>query len=208
MSIHLCARNITKRYGNRTVFSSLSIEVSSGEILGIKGSNGAGKSTLLKVLAGIQSATVGTISLTIGETTIPNNKRPLQCGYLAPYLFVYEEFTPLEHIYHAAAMRGISISEDESLAVLERLGIAHRKNDAIRSLSSGLRQRALLCIAVALSPAVLILDEPTTTLDASGRDCINSEIIQASSNGTVVLVASNDDRDLELCTKTLSVGLQ
>lgn len=84
--------------GFNSVFPETSLKLSNGDIVGITGMNGSGKSTLIKILAGVLSARQGNIQMHIDNELINKESFPMHIGLVAPYLELYEEFTPLEHM--------------------------------------------------------------------------------------------------------------
>lgn len=206
--ISLRADNISRSYGRRAVVSSRTIEVVGGERLGIIGPNGSGKSTLLRILAGVLRPDTGDVTLHLNTSVIDRETLPQHVGLVAPYLNVYEEFTPMELLVMQGKLRAVSLGADADSrrrALLQRVGLGDRTDDAVRTFSSGLRQRVLLALAVHLEPAVLFLDEPTITLDDAGRKIVEQEIATQSARGGIVVIATNDERERQLCTRWIEL---
>jgi heme exporter protein A len=201
----LTLSNVSHSYGPRTIVRNCSLEIGSGEVLGITGDNGSGKSTLVRIMAGILRPTSGESALIVNEVAVPIVARPNAAGFLAPYLAVYEEFTPRELLTIVRDLRG---DTQHTLVndTLDRIGLRERSDDVIHSLSSGWRQRVLLALAVDHEPPLLILDEPSVTLDEGGRRILRAEIDAARSRGAVVILATNDHRDHEACTSIVDIS--
>jgi ABC-type multidrug transport system ATPase subunit len=125
---------------------------------------------------------------------------------VAPYLQVYDEFTPVELILLQRRMHGEHQDRDEVLQTLARVGLADRADEMVRTLSSGLRQRVILALAVHRNPAFLMLDEPTNTLDAEGRRIVEREVQMHQQRNGVVVIATNDDWEKQLCTHFIEFG--
>jgi heme exporter protein A len=130
----------------------------------------------------------------------------MHVGFVAPYLRLYDEFTPQELMHLHARWHGVVASASVLADVLHRVELQGRANEPIKTFSSGLQQRMAIALAVQLSPDVLILDEPSVTLDRRGRDVLESEIKRACDRGAIVLLATNDDRERELCTTFFNVS--
>lgn len=206
--ISLRADNISRSYGRRAVVSPRSIDVVGGERLGIIGPNGSGKSTLLRMLAGVLRPDTGDVTLQLNTVVIDRESLPQHVGLVAPYLNVYEEFTPMELLAMQGKLRGVAHDMDTDnrrRTLLQRVGLGDRADDAVRTFSSGLRQRVLLALAVHLEPAVLFLDEPTITLDDAGRKIVEQEIATQSERGGIVVIATNDERERQLCTRWIEL---
>jgi heme exporter protein A len=187
----------------RAVFREVDVAAHGGDCLGLVGPNGSGKSTLLKVLGRLLRPDAGSLTLTVNGKHI-DDPLPIT-GLVAPWLNVYDEFTPIELMELQARMHGVSPDGPAINETLDRLALGQRGSDVVRSLSSGLRQRVLLALAVQLNPTVLLLDEPTTTLDAEGRALVRSEIERHRLSGGVVILATNDPEEQQWCTSTFTM---
>lgn len=197
--------NIYKSYVGRTVLRNISIRAQAGEVVGILGANGSGKSTLMRVIAGILRPDSGTVSLNINSVLIDAGERPLQCGFVAPYLQVYDEFSPTELMTMHAHLHGKQISAQQTIEVLTRVGLLDRMSEQVRTFSSGMRQRVTIALATCLEPPLLLLDEPSTTLDQHGREILVAEIAAHRQRGGIVFLATNDGRERNLCTQHIDV---
>ncbi|MCO6465809.1 MAG: ABC transporter ATP-binding protein [Bradyrhizobiaceae bacterium] len=199
----LVGKGLSKAYGQRTIVSNFDASAKSGDCLGIIGPNGSGKSTVLKMLGGLLRPDNGQVTLHHNNTVVND---PLQhSGLVAPWLQVYEEFTVTELLDLQQRLHGSPVNEQVRTDTLERLGLQSRQNDAVRELSSGLRQRVLLALAVQRNPLVLLLDEPSITLDVQGKDLVESEIERHRLSGGVVILATNDPDEVRWCTSTVSL---
>ncbi len=203
--VSLEAHGLSKTFASRKVITDLTFSAASGEVLGILGSNGSGKSTVLRMIAGVLRPDTGSVSLHVAGEEIARGHHPLQAGLVAPYLQVYDEFTPLEFMSMHSSMRGAEINRNNDEEVLTRVGLYDRRDEPVRSFSSGLRQRAILALAVHLHPALLLLDEPSVTMDDAGRRVIEHEVALHRHRGGVVFLATNDSREHALCTRTISL---
>lgn len=209
--ISLEARCISKHFGKRQIVRDLDAVVRSGECLGIAGANGSGKSTVLKMLGSLLRPDTGSVILTINDVVSAN---PLaSTGLVAPWLAIYEEFTIRESLALLYQLHGETPIVNEIDSTLQRLDLASRADDYVKELSSGLRQRVLLALATLRKPAILLLDEPSITLDAQGKSLVRSEIERHRLSGGVVILATNDSEELSWSTSsisltTLAVGIQ
>ena len=202
----LVARGISKSFGKRSVLGNFSHEFAGGAITGIIGPNGSGKSTLAKILAGLLRPDTGDVELRLANQIIERVDIPFHCGYVAPYLTLYDEFTPQELLSMHGAFHGIQLATSACDEIIQRVGLGARATSRMRTFSSGMRQRVALALAVSLAPPVLVLAEPSTTLDESGRFVLTTEIQRAAQRGAIVLVATNDARERDLCTHSIEVA--
>jgi len=197
LSIHFVRR--------RNIFTDISISVSNSEVVGIIGSNGSGKTTMLKVLSGILRPSSGTVKFSLdGKELIPSEISS-HIGFVSPYLVLYEEFTPLEHLKLSAKFHNMIFDENRSEEFLKEFQLFKRRNDLIKTFSSGMKQRVKYMIALQKSPELLFLDEPYTNLDTEGIDTVNSFVENHKSSGRGLLIASNDDRELSACERTVEI---
>ncbi|GAP94285.1 ABC transporter ATP-binding protein [Leptolyngbya sp. NIES-2104] len=168
MSNAISIRNLTKQYGKLTVLKDLSLEVPHGSIFGFLGPNGAGKTTTIQILAGLSRATSGSASINgVPVTSAGLHRRHL--GYIAQQPRFYGWMTGREVLEYAASFHPEKASKHRIDHLLERVGIAHARDRACRTYSGGMRQRLGIAQALIGQPAVLILDEPVSAMDAIGR---------------------------------------
>jgi heme exporter protein A len=229
--LELSANLVTKRFGERMVIRDMSFVLHAstaatttntgnvvgitGNVVGITGNNGAGKSTLVKMIAGVLAPTSGSITCLQDGNQFNAATFQHAIGFVAPYLTLYEEFTPRELMRLVGDIRGRGDKHDahrgdnhgtartEELLRLVRLW--ERRDDEIRGFSSGMKQRMKYALALLHSPPILILDEPMTNLDSDGIAIVEGIIQQHSATGLAIL-ATNDARDLALCGRTIAVG--
>ncbi len=202
----LSALDLTKVFDRRVVFRGVTFEVAPGQVLGVTGRNGAGKSTLVGLLAGTQTPTAGTVMLTVDGRAIAPPDRPLNVGLVAPYLVLYDEFTPTETLRFLAGLRGLRVSADEIAALLDRVELSDRADDPVGQFSSGLKGRMKYAAALLHRPPVLLLDEPRANLDRRGVALVGRVVADARAAGQAVVIATNDAPDLDLCDGVLDLG--
>lgn len=198
---------VDKNYDLRPVLSNVSFRLQSGDVLGITGHNGSGKSTLMKILANVLERTAGSVSWVKNGTAIDEEALHPHIGYVAPYLQLYTEFTPKEHLQIISQIRNAPHDEAYAAELFRRFGLADRTDDPLNSFSSGMLQRAKYVIALSHHPDFLFLDEPMTNLDAEGIETVRS-IVEDEQNGRITLIATNDRDDLQLCSHRLALGEQ
>jgi len=197
---------VRKSYNGKTIVRDIDLAGTSGDVIGILGANGSGKSTLMRIIAGVLRADAGDITLTVNGAEITSEQRPFSCGYVAPYLQIYDEFTPRELLQQHAKLHGRTASNELIDQILDRVGLSRRSNDVVRTFSSGMRQRVSIALSVSLAPPLLMLDEPSTTLDIQGREILAREIASHQQQGGIVFLATNDERERELCTQSINVS--
>lgn len=196
----LSVRSLTRRFGTRTAVAGVSLDVRAGESVAIFGGNGAGKSTLLRLLSGTIRATSGTIAIA-GEPPRSAAARS-RIGVVAHQTLLYDDLTALENLVFFGRLHGVADPEARADALLDRLGLASRARDPLRSFSRGMQQRVSLARALVHAPTLLLLDEPGTGLDAASRVRFHEALAQAHADGTTwVIVTHTAEEGLSLCPR-------
>lgn len=206
ISIMIRARNVSKTFdGFNYIFNDINFETYPGEIFGILGPNGSGKTTLLKIIAGITQPSGGKVELFENNRKVKEDGRALLQGFVAPYLNLFEEFTPMELISIICKIRGEKFNPEFAENLLEFFGIRKAMNKIIKGFSSGMKQRMKYIIALYHSPKILYLDEPFTNLDRYGIEKVKDLIVKFSIENKIIFIATNDARERELCSKTIEL---
>jgi heme exporter protein A len=194
-TVSLRADGLQKVFNRRKIFSGIEFSVKESDALSITGRNGSGKSTLMKIIAGVLAPTSGALTLRLGEGEITPADRHRHIGFVSPYLQLYDEFSGVENLELFCEVRGISA---DIHGLLQRVNLQARKNDLLRTYSSGMRQRLKYAFALIHRPAVLLLDEPTSNLDNEGKATVHA-IVQEQRQHGIVIIATNDEEDRALC---------
>ena len=194
--------SLSKSFGRRLIFSNINFQWQEKGIFGISGPNGSGKSTLVKIIAGLISPSKGKLIHKNSGGEILSEKLHNHIGFVSPYLVLYEEFSAWENLKIFAEIRGVTFDEARVLSYLKEFLLENRKDDLVKTYSSGMKQRLKFIFALMHSPEVLIFDEPTSNLDDEGKKVVY-KIINDEGKQRVVIVASNETRDLELCNEVL-----
>lgn len=198
------AESLSKTFGRRHIFDALDFNFDKNGIYGISGPNGSGKSTLVKIIAGLLSPTKGKVRHILEEKDIPPEKLHNHIGFVSPYLVLYEEFTAWENLDLFARIRNVPFSNGKIEYLLNVFLLFERKDDLVKTYSSGMKQRMKFIFAMMHSPRLLILDEPTSNLDDEGKDSVYS-IVREQGNDSIVIIASNERTDLELCSEKIVI---
>jgi heme exporter protein A len=192
-------------YGARRVFAGVSLALRGGETLVVAGHNGSGKSTLLRLLCGLQRPTAGrAIYHAGGRRYHPDEARHL-VGWVAPDLQLYRELTALENLEFFARVRGLRRTRAALTALLEQVELGGRGDDLLAAYSSGMAQRLRYAYALLHAPPVLLLDEPTVTLDERGA-ALFERIVAGQRERGITVIATNDPRELRFGDYVLRLG--
>ena len=195
---------LTHEFDGRVVFNSLDFAYD-GACLAITGPNGSGKSTLLRIIAGLLHPTAGEAKLVIDGCEVERERVREFVGLAAPDVRLYTELSARENLLFVLRARGLSNLKTLASDALEAVGLTERCDDKIGELSSGLRQRAALAVAIAHNPPILLLDEPSSNLDEPGRRMLQGVIKSQSARG-LVIIATNDPDEALLASDRLQLG--
>jgi len=202
----LTAHDLGRRYGRQWIFRHLSYAFAPGSATAVLGPNGAGKSTLLSILAGQLLPTEGQMHYALGGRALPVAEVPRQLAYCAPYLELPEEFTLLELLAFHTRLQPLRVGV--SVADLVDIMYLHKaRHQAVRTFSSGMKQRLKLGLALYAATPLLLLDEPTTNLDATGAAWYQAQVAAArqADAGRVVVVSSNVPAEYAFCEAAVRI---
>jgi heme exporter protein A len=200
--LSIIARNITKVFDGRLVFRNVQFELSRGDSIAVTGPNGSGKTTLMKILAGVLSPTTGTVEYWIDGTKSSIDDVRTRIGYVGPYLQMYDEFTAIENLNLLNAIRDGKRDPSLLTGLLRRVDLYDRRNDLVRSFSSGMKQRLKYAVALSGEPDILFLDEPASNLDEAGIVMVK-EVIREHKSKHILLLATNDAEEIKWCKRVL-----
>ena len=188
----LAAEGITKAYGHFRALRGVSFEVPKGEFVTLFGKNGAGKTTFLKIASTLARPSAGQLQILGVDVNDEPEMVRRQIGFLSHSTSVYRDLTPVENLRFFSRLYGINHSDDQIYELIERVGLGRRKNDPVRAFSRGLHQRVGLASVMLHEPALLLLDEPYTGLDASAVEILNRMLDEVVAAGRTVILTTHD----------------
>lgn len=201
----LCGTNLAKAYSQGSarieVLAAAEIEVAAGERLAIVGQSGSGKSTLLHILAGLLDPDAGSVHVMGEDLTAANAARRAELrnahmGFVYQFHHLLPEFTALENVAMPRLVAGASMRDvaDDTLALLDSVGLSARAGHRPHELSGGERQRVAVARALAGKPRVVLADEPTGNLDRRSAERVLEAIDHlVAATGTAFVVVSHDE---------------
>jgi zinc transport system ATP-binding protein len=193
-------------YEDEIVLEDINLTVQEGDFIGLIGPNGGGKTTLMRVLLGDVQPVRGTVAI-LGETPAKGRQR---IGYV-PQLIEFDRAFPIS-VFDVAQMGRLSYrkplrkftreDEDITMASLESVGLADLRSRSIGDLSGGQRQRVLIARALATEPRIMLLDEPTSSIDPEVSSNIY-ELLQKLNEKLTILLISHDMNAITSYVKTI-----
>ncbi|MFA5845026.1 MAG: ABC transporter ATP-binding protein [Coriobacteriia bacterium] len=201
MNLHvaLAFRGATVGYGESAIVGRADLAVASGEVVGLVGPNGAGKSTLLRAVTGAARVLEGVVEVEGCDVgTLPSLERARLVGVVpqsvaVPFSFTARRFVEMGRHPHLGPLQPLSASDDAAVALaMERTDTARLSRMTVDTLSGGDLQRLTLAQALAQTPRVLLLDEPTSHLDLNHRLQVLDLVRELADGGMAVLAVFHD----------------
>jgi sulfate transport system ATP-binding protein len=207
MSIDI--NGVTKRFGDFVALDDVNVSIPTGQLTALLGPSGGGKSTLLRVIAGLESADSGSISIEgVDATKLPPQKRNV--GFVFQHYAVFKHMTVAKNVAFGLEIRKRSKTEiadrvDELLKLVHLSQFAHRLPS---QLSGGQRQRMALARALAVEPTVLLLDEPFGALDAKVRKELRDWLrrLHDEVHVTTVFVTHDQEEAMEVADEIVVIN--
>lgn len=194
--------NTGKRFNRDWIFRHIDYQFEGGRKYAITGFNGSGKSTLLQVIAGSLTHNEGTVDMHRESKLVAEEDRHKYVAIVAPYLELIEEMTAVEFLQFHHQFKTLSIDHQQILSIINLQNAAYKQ---IRYYSSGMKQRLKLAQAFFCVSPVLLLDEPTTNLDAEGI-ALYRKLIANYTNNKMVIISSNDEQEYDFCEAVIRIA--
>lgn len=205
--IVLSARGVTKTFGNFIAVDHISFSLKEGEVLGILGPNGAGKTTTLFMLLDLITPTSGDVTV-FGMQFRDNREEILQrMNFASAYMDMVPRMTIMENLLIMAMLYQVKNPRQVIISWAESMGIASILGQEYQKLSAGQKTRAQMCKAFVSSPEILLLDEPTASLDPDISVTVRKHILDAKNRGVSVIITSHNMAEVEeVCDRVLFVN--
>jgi ABC-2 type transport system ATP-binding protein len=196
--------NLYKKFGDNIAVDSINITINQGEVYGLLGPNGAGKSTIINIMSGLLKMNKGSIEILhkdLGENSkfIKSN-----IGVVPQELAIYEELTAYENVKFFASLYGLKGSElkNKTLEALEFVGLKEKAKDYPKSFSGGMKRRLNIACAIAHTPKLIIMDEPTVGIDPQSRNHILKSVKRLNEKGSTIIYTTHYMEEVEtICTR-------
>ncbi len=205
----LIAENITKQFDGKTILNNVSFTVEPGEFLSILGPSGCGKTTLLRILIGLLDADSGKLLLDGRDIThVAPDMRSM--GIVFQNYALFENMNVLKNVEYALRLHKEykNHSREIALQMLEQVGLSEHLEKYPGELSGGQQQRVAIARTLALSPAIILFDEPMSALDAATRLSLREELkrIQHESGTTMIYITHDQEEAFALSDRVMVMG--
>jgi ABC-2 type transport system ATP-binding protein len=204
------AQGLSRRYGEVLAVDRVSFAVAQGEIFGFLGPNGAGKSTIVRMLTGYVPATEGRAFLAGLDIAREPSAARRRMGVVPEEANVYADLSVWENVMLMAELHAIPRARrvQRAIELLDVFELSERRRQKGRTLSKGLRQRLMLCMALVSDPEILFLDEPTSGLDVASSHLIRELIVKMNGQRgmTVFLTTHNIEEANQLCHRVAIIN--
>jgi heme exporter protein A len=185
--------SIDKRYGGLYALRRVTLEISPGECAVLAGRNGSGKTTLLRIAGQLVRPSAGKLSFPASSADFSGNARP---GYVGHSTMVYDELTAEENLLLFARLQKVESSIARAEDLLRDVGLYDRRASLVRTFSRGMRQRIAIARALIHRPSVLLLDEPTTGLDALGITWLANSLRELNRAGCTIVMSLHGESEI------------
>jgi ABC-type polar amino acid transport system ATPase subunit len=211
----LMVRGLEVRRGARHVVRGVSVDVGRGEIVAVMGASGAGKTSVLRAVAGLDPIAAGTVAidgLQLSAGTLPRGETLRQLhrrvGMVFQFHHLFEHLTALHNVWLALVhvqRQPQAEAERKARELLDHLGVGARADATPRELSGGEAQRVAIARALAVGPPLLLMDEPTASLDPARRGELAATLRQLASEGRTLVVATHDEDFARSCARRVLI---
>lgn len=188
-TIHI--ESVTKKLKGVTVINDVSMTLSSGKVSGLRGVNGSGKTMLMRLIAGLILPTKGTIQID-GKRLGKDITFPKSLGILLENPAFLDSYSGFQNLKMLASIRD-EINDTRIMQVLDKVGLTPESSrKKYKKYSLGMKQRLGIAGAIMEQPDIVILDEPTNSLDTSGVERVKEIVLQEKERGAAVIIACHD----------------
>lgn len=203
-SITICLDQIGKQFNHQCLFRGLSESFKTGQSYAILGNNGSGKSTLLQMLAAYQSPSEGKIQFQANGKLVAISDWFRKIAFTSPFLTLLEDYALKELLAFHFRLKPYLTGWDAG-RVLALLGLINKQDLALKYFSAGMKQRVKLALAFCSNAPVLLLDEPTVSLDQQGITWY-LQLISELTKGRLLVIASNQSHEYDCCTHRIHLA--
>lgn len=199
------ADSIYKSYGKKKVLKGISFTAPEGKCTGFIGANGCGKSTLFGILAGVEKADGGIVSLHGKQYKKIEKELIAAIGYIPQENALMEDLTVKDNLALYMSLCPGKVENDYVEELCERFSVQPFEKEKVNRLSGGMKKRVSIVCALLHRPEVLIMDEPSTALDLIFKEELDHFIRDFTGKGGTVLISSHDEKEIRRCDRLYAI---
>jgi lipoprotein-releasing system ATP-binding protein len=204
-------KNITKSFGSLQVLKGIDLHIDKGEVVSIVGPSGAGKTTLLQIIGTLDKPDTGSVHVDSVDVTTLSPKaladfRNRHLGFVFQFHQLLPEFTAIENIMIPAYIAGTSnkAAKERAKELLQFMGLTDRANHKPNELSGGEKQRVAVARALVNSPAVILADEPSGSLDTKNKEELHQLFFDLRDKfGQTFVIVTHDEQLATITDRTI-----
>lgn len=188
--------DVSKKIGSKQILNNINMALNRGNIYGFFGRNGSGKTMLFRAICGLIKPTSGEVRIN-GKTLHRDISFPESVGVIIESPGFWNHYTGFENLKLLAGIKN-QITDDEIKQAIARVGLDAEDNRTFKKYSLGMKHRLAIAQAIMEKPDLLVLDEPTNTLDENGIQLARKILMEERARGATILIASHNKEDIEI----------
>lgn len=200
---------LSKKFGNLTVFQNVNLTVQAGEVVGLIGANGTGKTTFIKLLSGLVSPDSGHVILNgLDREYNLQNKNDVIGVLFEGSRSLYWRLTGIQNYIYFSGLKGVFgyRAEEQAEKLLRQFDLWKVKDKKVETYSFGMKQRLAIACSMSHNPSILLFDEPSSGLDAESIEILQDYIYMLSQENKSIVLSSHDEKFISrICTRKLIV---
>lgn len=187
--------NASKTIKGHTVLNNITITLKSPNVIGFKGINGSGKTMLMRLICGLITPTSGKVAID-GKLLKKEISFPENLGLLLENPAFIDDYSAFDNLKLLASIKGIT-ADEKILKTIERVGLSNANKKKYKKYSLGMKQRLGIAAAIMEDPDIIILDEPTNSLDDDGVELVKKIVSEEKERGALIIISCHDKSVLE-----------
>ena len=187
--------NASKTIKGHTVLNNITITLKSPNVIGFKGINGSGKTMLMRLICGLITPTTGKVAID-GKLLKKEISFPENLGLLLENPAFIDDYSAFDNLKLLASIKGIT-TDEKILKTIERVGLSNANKKKYKKYSLGMKQRLGIAAAIMEDPDIIILDEPTNSLDDDGVELVKKIVSEEKERGALIIISCHDKSVLE-----------
>ena len=193
-NLAITAAALRKDYADRAVLRGVDLSIGWGEVVALFGANGVGKTTLLRILAGLARPDAGSVHIAGRRLDHRGESARRLVGFVGHQTMLYNDLTCRENLQFYARLYGLNSPQHRIGTTLDRVGLLNRADRRVRTLSHGMQKRLSVARAILHEPAILLMDEPESGLDAASVATLGALLQDWVESGKTVLLTTHNER--------------